>query len=98
MHVLVFSVCRFEDKTNLWDNLVSSATGVFTTQEGYDMVSALYVQRQGEFGSADHIIEKSLKNIKEETKWSDENLPVIEKWLDDYLKTVNTTDSKFMGT
>lgn len=88
---------RFQDKTNLWDNLISSATGVFTTQEGYDMVSALYVQRQGEFGSAEHIIEKSLKNIKEETKWSDENLPVIEKWLDDYLKTVNTADNKFMG-
>lgn len=88
---------RFQDKTNLWDNLISSATGVFTTQEGYDMVSALYVQRQGEFGSAEHIIEKSLKNIKEETKWSDENLPVIEQWLDDYLKTVNTADTKFMG-
>lgn len=61
------------------------------------MVSALYVQRQGEFGSAEHIIEKSLRNIKEETKWSDENLPVIEKWLDNYLATVNTSDGQFMG-
>lgn len=61
------------------------------------MVSALYVQRQGEFGSADHIIEKSLRNIKEETKWSDENLPVIEQWLDNYLQTANTADIKFMG-
>lgn len=86
----------FKDKTNLWDNLISSATGVFTTQEGYDMVSNLYAKRQGDFGSADHIIEKSLKNIKEETKWSDANLPVIEKWLDDYLKTVNVKDQKFL--
>lgn len=88
---------RFENKTNLWDNLVGTATGVFTTQEGYDMVSELYVQRQGEFGSAEHIIEKSLRHIKEETKWSDENLPVIEKWLDNYLKTANTSENKFLG-
>lgn len=88
---------RFESKTNLWDSLISSSTGIFTTQEGYDMVSALYVKHQGEFGSAEHIIEKSLKNIKEETKWSHENLPVIENWLDEYLKTANTSASKFMG-
>lgn len=62
------------------------------------MVSQLYVQRQGEFGSAEHIIEKSLKNIKEETKWSDENLPVIEKWLDYYLSNLNKAESsKFVG-
>lgn len=88
---------RFKSRESLWDNLISSATGVFTTQEGYDMVSKLYIQRQGEFGTAEHIIEKSLKNIKEETKWSDENLPIIEKWLDNYLENVNTTDGKFMG-
>ena len=81
----------------MWDNLISTATGVFTTQEGYDMVSQLYVSRQGEFGSAEHIIEKSLKNIKEETKWSNENLPVIEKWLDKYLANANISDNKFMG-
>lgn len=62
------------------------------------MVKQLYVQRQGEFGSAEHIIEKSLKNIKEETKWSDENLPVIEKWLDQYSTRIETSEnSKFMG-
>jgi aminopeptidase N len=62
------------------------------------MVKQLYVQRQGEFGSAEHIIEKSLKNIKEETKWSDENLPVIEKWLDGYSSSIKTSEnSKFMG-
>lgn len=58
------------------------------------MVSALYVQRQGEFGTAEYIIEKALKNIKEETKWSDENLPVIEKWLDDYLARTKSDDGK----
>lgn len=62
------------------------------------MVKQLYVQRQGEFGSAEHIIEKSLKNIKEETKWSDENLPVIEKWLDGYSSQIkNSENNKFMG-
>ena len=62
------------------------------------MVKQLYVQRQGEFGSAEHIIEKSLKNIKEETKWSDENLPVIEKWLDHYSININTSENdKFIG-
>lgn len=88
---------KFENKTNLWDNLISSSTGSFTTQEGYDMVSTFYVQRQGEFGSAEHIIEKSLRNIKEETKWSNENLPVIEKWLVNFLKTNNKSESKYMG-
>lgn len=62
------------------------------------MVKQLYVQRQGEFGSAEHIIEKSLKNIKEETKWSDENLPVIEKWLDNYSSLINKAENnKFIG-
>lgn len=61
------------------------------------MVSELYVARQGEFGSAEHIIEKSLRHIKEETKWSDENLPIIEKWLDNYLERANTLESKFSG-
>lgn len=88
---------RFKDRESLWDNLINSATGLFTTQEGYDMVSQLYVQRQGEFGTAEHIIEKSLKNIKEETKWSDENLPVIEKWLDTFLNQHKLSEEKFMG-
>ena len=62
------------------------------------MVSALYVKHQGEFGTAEHIIEKSLKNIKEETKWSDENLPVIEKWLDNFLSQADAANAvKFMG-
>lgn len=80
----------------LWNNLINSATGLFTTQEGYDMVSKLYVQRQGEFGTAQHIIEKSLKNIKEETKWSQENLPIIEKWLDNFLSQHKSSDDRFI--
>lgn len=90
-------VIRFADNTNLWDNLISSATSVFTTQEGLDLVKGLYSQRKGEFGSAEHIIEKSIRNIKEETKWSDDNLPVIEKWLDNYLNNNNNAGAKFMG-
>lgn len=83
----------------MWDSLITSATTVFTTQEGLDMVSELYVERQGEFGTAEHIIEKALKNIKEETKWSDDNLPVIERWLDEYLSNnedESTAAKKFM--
>ncbi|CAH0553112.1 unnamed protein product [Brassicogethes aeneus] len=76
---------RLEDRPHLWNSLITSATSVFKTQEGLDMVSELYVQRQSEFGTADFVIEKSLKNIKEETKWSNDNLPIIEKWLDNYL-------------
>ncbi|XP_062552082.1 aminopeptidase N [Armigeres subalbatus] len=87
---------RFKDRELLWNNMVNSATGLFTTQEGYDMVSQLYVQRQGEFGTAQHIIEKSLKNIKEETKWSQENLPVIEKWLDMFLSQNKISDDRFI--
>lgn len=59
---------------------------MFKTQEGLDMVSELYVERQSEFGTADFVIEKALKTIKLETTWSNENLPVIEKWLDNYIK------------
>ncbi|XP_060526460.1 aminopeptidase N [Cylas formicarius] len=78
---------RFEEKPMLWNSIVTSATTVFKTQEGLDMVNELYVERQTEFGNADFVIEKALKNIKEETKWSNENLPVIEKWLDGYLSS-----------
>ncbi|XP_044740664.1 aminopeptidase N isoform X2 [Chrysoperla carnea] len=88
---------RFENKPHLWDSIITSATNVFTTQEGLDMVSELYVQRQGEFGTAEYIIEKALRNIKEETKWSDENLPVIEKWVDNYLEQQNSEEKvKFL--
>lgn len=83
---LIFFNFRFEEKPQLWNSLVTSATTVFKTQEGLDMVSELYVERQSEFDTADFVIEKALKTIKEETKWSNENLPVIEKWLDEYIK------------
>lgn len=53
------------------------------------MVSELYVERQGDFGTAEFVIERALRNIKEETKWSDHNLPVIEEWLDGYLRANN---------
>lgn len=75
--------------------MISSATSVFTTKEGYEMVQRLYDEHKREFGSALHIIEKSLKNIKEEEKWSDENLPVLESWLDDFLARNKPTENKF---
>lgn len=58
------------------------------------MVSELYVERQGDFGTAEFVIERALKNIKEETKWSDDNLPVIEAWLDDYLRQNNVENKQ----
>lgn len=73
----------------MWNSLITTATTVFKTQEGLDAVFGLYVERQGDFGTAEFIIERALKNIREETKWSDENIPVIELWLDKYLKENN---------
>ncbi|XP_047528651.1 aminopeptidase N [Vanessa atalanta] len=87
---------KFSSKTNIWDNLITSATSQFTTQAGLELVSNLYVAHQGEFGSAEHIIEKSMRNIREEAKWSAENLPVIEKWLDDYLSKADVKDDQFV--
>ncbi|CAH1118995.1 unnamed protein product [Phaedon cochleariae] len=78
---------RFEKKPNLWNTLIDSATTLFKTQDGLDLVSELYVEKQGEFGTAESLIKKGLIKIKEETKWSNENLPVMEKWLDQYIKT-----------
>ncbi|XP_053603710.1 aminopeptidase N [Plodia interpunctella] len=87
---------KFISKTNLWDNLITSATSQFTTEEGLELVSNLYVAHQGEFASAEHIIEKSMRNIREESKWSAENLPVIEKWLDAYLANSSVKDDLHM--
>ncbi|XP_054081884.1 aminopeptidase N isoform X2 [Zeugodacus cucurbitae] len=78
---------RFQNNTDLWDNLINSATGMFTSQEGYDKVRQLYTTFRGEFKSAEHIIQTSLRNIKEEVKWSNEAIPDIEKWLDNYINT-----------
>lgn len=50
------------------------------------MVSDLYVKRQGDIGSPDFLVEKALRNIREESNWSNINLPVIESWLDNFLK------------
>lgn len=72
---------RFENKTYLWDGIVNFATSSFNTQEGYDRVSQLYMNHQNEFESADAIIKKALRIIKQETKWNEENVPVIDTWL-----------------
>lgn len=72
---------RFENKKHLWNGIVNSATSSFSTQEGYDMVSELYASKQGEFDSADSVMEKVLEDIDQESKWSERNLPVIDAWL-----------------
>ncbi|XP_033158873.1 aminopeptidase N isoform X2 [Drosophila mauritiana] len=76
---------EFNNNTNIWSKLISSATGMFSTQQGYDSVKNFYDKHHGHFGRAQHIIEKSLRNIKEEIQWSNQNIPVIEEWIDHYL-------------
>ncbi|KAB0800196.1 hypothetical protein PPYR_05936 [Photinus pyralis] len=75
----------FENKPQLWNSLITSSTSVFKTQEGLDMVTKLYKEKQNDLGTADFVITKAIKNIKEEAKWSNDNLPVIESWLQKYL-------------
>ncbi|KAG6450130.1 hypothetical protein O3G_MSEX006399 [Manduca sexta] len=87
---------KFSSKTNLWDNLITSATSQFTTEDGLELVSNLYVAHQGEFGSAEHIIEKSMRNIREEAKWSAETLPLIDEWLKNYLSSSDIKDEQFI--
>jgi len=72
---------QFENKTFLWDGIVNFATSSFNTQEGFDMVSKLYMDHQDEFETADAIIKKALRVINQETKWNEENVPVIDNWL-----------------
>ncbi|KAM0725601.1 Aminopeptidase N [Formica fusca] len=77
---------RFQNKTYLWDGIINSATSSFNTHEGYDRVSQLYVDHQNEFESADAIIRKALRIIKQESiKWNEENVPVIDAWLKENL-------------
>ncbi|XP_044317443.1 aminopeptidase N [Drosophila rhopaloa] len=84
---------KFQNKTNLWGKLLTSATGMFSTQEGYEMAKTFYNKHTGEFGSAQHLIERSLRNIKEEVYWSEQNLPVIEQWIDHVLSQTKYTNS-----
>ncbi|XP_052855315.1 aminopeptidase N [Drosophila gunungcola] len=76
---------KFENKTNLWGKLITSATGTLSTHDGYEMAKTFYNKHNGQFGSAQHLIERSLRNIKEEVHWSEQNFPVIEQWLDKFL-------------
>ncbi|XP_044004960.1 aminopeptidase N isoform X2 [Aphidius gifuensis] len=77
---------KFENKKHLWNGIVNSATSSFSTQEGYDMVSELYANKQGEFDSADSLMEKVLDDIDQESKWSEKNIPVIDSWLQKNVK------------
>lgn len=88
---------RYGSQHNLWDSLISSATSGFKTQSGLQLVSDFYLSNEGQFGSAEHIIEKSRKNIKEEAKWSSENIPVISEWLDAYIASSVVIDDNFIG-
>ncbi|KAH8241899.1 hypothetical protein KR038_003868, partial [Drosophila bunnanda] len=76
---------KYQSNSHFWNKLISSATGMFSTQNGYETVKSFYSQHIGEFGTAQHIIEKSIRNIKVEVVWSEQNLPIIEKWIDRFL-------------
>ncbi|XP_044584203.1 aminopeptidase N isoform X1 [Cotesia glomerata] len=76
---------RFESKEHLWNGIINSATSSFSTQEGYDMVSQLYKDRQREADPSEVIIKKVMGDLEEELKWSKKNLPVIEEWLNNHL-------------
>lgn len=76
---------RFMNKQHLWDGLVNSATSSFTTQEGYDLVSQLYIDRQADFDPVGSVMKKVMGDIEEELKWSKRNLPIIEGWLKHHL-------------
>nr|XP_041632340.1 endoplasmic reticulum aminopeptidase 2 [Drosophila kikkawai] len=80
---------KYQNNSNFWNKLISSATGMFSTQDGYEMVKSFYNQHIGEFGTAQHIIEKSIRNIKVEVVWSEQNLPIIEKWIEKFLSKQN---------
>ncbi|XP_067015197.2 aminopeptidase N [Anabrus simplex] len=80
---------RCEGKLGLWEYLIDRAITNFKTQEGLDLVSELYVSRMGQFGTAEPIVEEALRTIKEEAEWSNENLPVIEQWLDAHTDAEN---------
>ena len=54
-------------------------------------VSELYVAHQGEFGTAEQIVEQALCKISTEAQWSDVNLPAMEIWLDNHLPSNTST-------
>jgi hypothetical protein len=56
-------------------------------------VSELYVTHQGEFGTAEQIVEQALCTINAEAQWSDVNLPAMETWLDKH-PSVNTNTTE----
>lgn len=66
----------------MWEYVVSKAVGSFKTQEGLNRVSALYVERKGQFLSAESIIVEKMKKVIEEAKWTSEALPIMDAWLD----------------
>ncbi|XP_011344155.1 aminopeptidase N isoform X2 [Ooceraea biroi] len=76
---------RFSNKTYSWDAIVSFATSSFNTQEGYAMVNQFYLDHINDFESAAALIKKSLEIIKEETRWNEANVPVIDGWLKENL-------------
>lgn len=83
---------RFKDKKYLWDGIVNSATSSFKTKEGYDMVNKLYKNRRDQLESASEIVEEALKNINHEVSWREENLPMIDAWLNENLSEEQLRD------
>ena len=86
---------RLSGKKNLWTSIVHSATGFFNTQEGYNLVSNLHSTRQSEWDGAENLVTEAMETIKQETKWSEKNLPAIDTWLTENLAKKITVDEDF---
>ncbi|KAL4721440.1 hypothetical protein ACJJTC_003428 [Scirpophaga incertulas] len=87
---------KLVNKTKIWDRMIMAATFKFKTQEGLDLVNKFYLEHKMELATAERIVDRAIKNIKEEAKWSADNLPVIEQWLDVFLASSNVKDDKFV--
>ncbi|XP_063218255.1 aminopeptidase N-like [Bacillus rossius redtenbacheri] len=71
----------------LWKLLMKAATARFVTQEDLDAFSELYVQRRGHFGSAELLVERALDRMREDAEWTSDNVPVVHRWLEDFLES-----------
>jgi hypothetical protein len=56
------------------------------------------VTHQGEFGTAESIVEQALRTIRAEAQWSNVNLPAMEAWLDSHLPFDSSSDASYVNS
>ncbi len=49
------------------------------------LIAQLYAERKGELDGAENFVTEAMENIKQETRWSEKNLPAIDQWLTENL-------------